>query len=123
MSTKVDASSFDYSQIDVRVKTLGIPDSAIKAYLETVRKTLSGSELELTKVAVRYLCNRMEELKGYGIAIGPTVIVVTRRNNDIHACLEGHPEYFGCAASIDGAVGNLIRCHADGELNIKLVNA
>lgn len=111
-----------YGEIDPRVKTLGIPDSAIEAHLEKVRKTIAGSELELAKIAVRYLCDRVEELKGYGIHVGPTAIVVTKRSNDMHACLEGHPEIWGCAISIDGAVGNLIRCHAE-RLNIKLEGA
>ena len=40
-------------------------------------------------------------------------IIVTRRNDDYHACLEGHPEIWGCGKTIDGAIGDLIRSHQD----------
>lgn len=40
-------------------------------------------------------------------------IVVTKRSDDYHACLDGHPEIWGCGKTPNEAIGNLITAHAD----------
>lgn len=40
-------------------------------------------------------------------------IVITRRNEDYHACLEGRPEIWGCGKTQYEAIGNLIGAHKD----------
>ena len=40
-------------------------------------------------------------------------IIVTRRTDDYHACLEGHPEIWGCGKTPRAAVGDLIWSHPD----------
>jgi hypothetical protein len=41
-------------------------------------------------------------------------IVVTRRSgDDYHACLEGHPEIWGCGKSVFSVLGNLLLTHQD----------
>ncbi len=47
-----------------------------------------------------------------------TKIVVTRRSADYHACIKGHPEIWGCGASIAEAVGNLVQTHRT-EFNLE----
>lgn len=40
-------------------------------------------------------------------------IVVTKRSDDFHASIEGHPEIWGCHPTLsDAAIGDLIRSHA-----------
>ena len=46
-------------------------------------------------------------------------IVVTKRNDDYHACLDGHPEIWGCGKTADEAIGKLITAHEE-EFNIKV---
>jgi hypothetical protein len=40
-------------------------------------------------------------------------IVITRRTDDIHACLEGCPAIWGCGKTSDEAIGNLISTHPE----------
>jgi predicted RNase H-like HicB family nuclease len=40
-------------------------------------------------------------------------IVVTKRSEDYHACLDGHPEIWGCGKTPNEAIGNLISAHTD----------
>jgi predicted RNase H-like HicB family nuclease len=35
-------------------------------------------------------------------------IVIKRRRDDYHACIEGHPEIWGCGSTYNEAVGNLV---------------
>lgn len=44
-------------------------------------------------------------------------IIVTKRNDDYHACLSGHPEIWGCGKNESEAIGDLIRSHTQ-RLNI-----
>lgn len=52
-------------------------------------------------------------------------IVITKRHDDYHACIEGHPEIWGCGRDQDAAVGDLIRAHqeffnvSEGKINGK----
>jgi hypothetical protein len=46
-------------------------------------------------------------------------IVVTKRTDDYHACIKGHPEIWGCGRDKDEAVGDLIRSH-ESEFGIKV---
>jgi hypothetical protein len=41
-----------------------------------------------------------------------TIIVVSRRFADYHACIKGRPEFWGCGHSSESAIGNLILSHA-----------
>ncbi len=38
-------------------------------------------------------------------------IVITKRPDDYHACIEGHPELWGCGNTSKEAIGNLIYYH------------
>lgn len=38
-------------------------------------------------------------------------IIVTQRNGDYHACIEGHPGKWGCGATREAAIGDLIWSH------------
>jgi hypothetical protein len=40
-------------------------------------------------------------------------IVITKRGDDYHACLEGHPEIWGCGKTQNEAIGDLISSHKD----------
>lgn len=40
-------------------------------------------------------------------------IVVTKRSDDYHACLDGHPEIWGCGKTQYEAIGNLVSAHGD----------
>lgn len=40
-------------------------------------------------------------------------IVVTKRSDDYHACLDGHPEIWGCGETAEEAIGDLIKAHVD----------
>mgnify|MGYP000859572758 CR=1 FL=1 len=40
-------------------------------------------------------------------------IVVTKRSHDYHACLDGHPEIWGCGETSEEAIGDLIKAHVD----------
>jgi hypothetical protein len=42
-----------------------------------------------------------------------TIIVVSRRFADYHACIKGRPEFWGCGHSSESAIGNLILSHAE----------
>lgn len=48
-----------------------------------------------------------------------TIIVVTKRSDDYHACIKGHPEIWGCGEDIDDAIGDLVRSHKS-EFNIEI---
>lgn len=39
-------------------------------------------------------------------------IVVTKRTDDYHACIKGHPEIWGCGKDYDDAIGDLVRSHS-----------
>ena len=47
-------------------------------------------------------------------------IIVTRRDHDYHACLEGNPEIWGCGANTYEALGNLTLAHQD-RLRVEIV--
>lgn len=47
-------------------------------------------------------------------------IVVTRRSDDFHACIEGNPGIWDCGKTITEAIGNLIRTHPE-KFNLSLV--
>ncbi len=49
-------------------------------------------------------------------------IVWHKRTNDYHACIENHPEMWGCGKSVYAAVGNLIMAHAK-EFSIQFKEA
>lgn len=40
-------------------------------------------------------------------------IIVTKRSDDYHACLEGYPGIWGCGRTPNEAIGSLITAHAD----------
>lgn len=40
-------------------------------------------------------------------------IVVTKRTDDWHACLENNTAIWACGKSLDEAIGDLIRTHQD----------
>jgi hypothetical protein len=40
-------------------------------------------------------------------------IVVSKRSDDFHACLEGHPELWDCGRTHVEAIGRLILTHRD----------
>ena len=40
-------------------------------------------------------------------------IVVTKRNDDFHACLAGHSEIWDCGKTVSEAVGKLLLTHSD----------
>jgi hypothetical protein len=40
-------------------------------------------------------------------------ISITKRSDDYHACLEKHPEIWGCGKTIPQAIGDLIYSHRD----------
>lgn len=40
-------------------------------------------------------------------------LTVTRRRDDYHACITGHPEYWGCGKSIDDALADITKIHGD----------
>ena len=40
-------------------------------------------------------------------------IVLTRRAEDVHACIEGEPEIWAAGRTSDAAIGDLIRSHPD----------
>lgn len=40
-------------------------------------------------------------------------IVITKRSDDYHACIEGRPEIWGCGPGESTAIGDLIRSHKD----------
>lgn len=52
-------------------------------------------------------------------------IIITKRQDDYHACIDGHPELWGCGRDQDAAVGDLIRAHqeffnvSEGKINGK----
>ncbi len=46
-------------------------------------------------------------------------IVVTKRIDDYHACISGHPEIWGCGKDERQAIGNLVMAH-ESEFNIKV---
>jgi hypothetical protein len=46
-------------------------------------------------------------------------IVVTKRTDDYHACIKGHPEIWGCGECESKAIGDLIRSH-EIEFGIKV---
>jgi hypothetical protein len=46
-------------------------------------------------------------------------IIITRRTNDYHACLEGHPEIWAAGKTIYEAVGDLILHHGE-KFNIQV---
>ena len=48
-------------------------------------------------------------------------IIVTKRINDYHAHLEGHPEIWGCGKNQAEAVGELITTHAE-QLDMKVTS-
>jgi len=46
-------------------------------------------------------------------------IVVTKRTDDYHACIRGHPKIWGCGKDYDDAIGDLVRSHKE-EFDIKI---
>lgn len=48
-----------------------------------------------------------------------TTIVVTKRADDYHACIKGHPQIWGCGEDESKAIGDLIRSHEE-EFGIKV---
>ena len=46
-------------------------------------------------------------------------IIITKRENDYHACLKEYPQYWECARSPELAIGKLV-ISCQGLLNIKL---
>lgn len=48
-----------------------------------------------------------------------TGITITKRTSDYHACLENHPEIWGCGRTEYEAVGNAIMNHP-GKFNLKI---
>jgi len=40
-------------------------------------------------------------------------IIVAKRSDDFHACLEGHPEIWGCGKDSCSAIGDLTSTHKD----------
>ncbi len=40
-------------------------------------------------------------------------IVVTKRSDDYHACLDGHSEIWGCGKTFNEAISDLITAHTD----------
>lgn len=40
-------------------------------------------------------------------------IVITKRCDDYHACVEGKPEIWGCGKDTNAAIGDLIRSHKE----------
>ena len=48
-----------------------------------------------------------------------TTIVVTKRTDDYHACIKGHPEIWGCGEDGNKAIGDLIRSN-EAEFAIKV---
>jgi hypothetical protein len=48
-----------------------------------------------------------------------TEIVVTKRTDDYHACIRGHPEIWGCGRNESEAIGDVIRSH-ESEFDIKV---
>lgn len=50
---------------------------------------------------------------------GRKVIVVRQRGDDYHASIADRPSVWGCGESIDEAVGDLVRAHAE-EFGIEI---
>ena len=48
-----------------------------------------------------------------------TKIVITKRTDDYHACIAGHPEIWGCGENYSQAIGDLIRSHRE-EFNVDI---
>ena len=48
-----------------------------------------------------------------------TYIVVTKRSDDLHACMAGRPEIWGCGKTLYEAVGSLIAAHPE-RFNIEI---
>jgi hypothetical protein len=46
-------------------------------------------------------------------------IVVTKRTDNCHACIKGHPEIWGCGEDNNRAIGDLISSH-ESEFGIKV---
>lgn len=46
-------------------------------------------------------------------------IEVTRRTDDYHACISGHPEIWGCGKDRESAIGDLVRSHQN-EFGVKI---
>lgn len=40
-------------------------------------------------------------------------IMITKRCDDYHACVEGKPEIWGCGKDTNAAIGDLIRSHKE----------
>lgn len=40
-------------------------------------------------------------------------IVITKRSDDYHACIDGHQEIWGCGRDQNAAVGDLVRAHQE----------
>lgn len=38
-------------------------------------------------------------------------IIITKRSDDLHACLDGHPEIWGCGKTSAQALGDMINAH------------
>lgn len=50
---------------------------------------------------------------------GTKKLVVTRRSDDYHVCINGNQTLWGCGKSIDEAIGDCVRTHSD-ELGIEI---
>jgi hypothetical protein len=48
-----------------------------------------------------------------------TTIVVTKRADDYHACIEGQPSFWGCGKTPDAAVGSLVQSHPE-QFSVKV---
>ena len=46
-------------------------------------------------------------------------IIVTKRPDDYHACIEGHPELWDCGKSQQSAIGNLAWTHKE-QFNLEI---
>lgn len=52
-------------------------------------------------------------------ASGGIKLVVTRRSDDYHVCINGDKTLWGCGKTIDEAIGSCVRSHRD-RLGIKI---
>jgi hypothetical protein len=47
-------------------------------------------------------------------------IEVTKRSNDFHACIKGHPEIWAAGRNPQEAIGDLVKYHSE-KFSIKIV--
>lgn len=109
-----------------------LPFTAVLLVIIIGALTLGYGTFGLFNTNINTLNNIASALVGFVMVIGGIAlfrylpednkhpdIVITERASDLHACIRGHPELWGCGRTYAEAIGNVINSHRE-EFNIKI---